>query len=249
MTQAVLRVNDMSHVLVDEIMELGDQMRALAARYEAQFALAGDLFASAAQAAPDPATAAEDILGLLDAASAAMKTFLPHPPTLACGRGCSACCHLPVAVPPGVAELIARHLRQRRPLAEIEALKVQLQADVEAEAAHTEPLQRRRPCPLLGPDGSCSVYPVRPIACRAFTSSSAQRCHEVIFGDQPGGIDQHPPLYRLHREATAALEQEARRRGLPAAQTGLSRGLLAALEALEAPESGRVSRVQDQAAG
>lgn len=208
-------MNNVSRTLVDEIMDLGDEMRALASRYEAQFALARDVFASAAQAAPDLGAACADIMGLLDSASAATRTFMPNPPTLACSRGCSACCHLPVAIPPGMADLMARHILQRWPEAEVKALLVRLRADAEAEAATPDPLQRRRPCPLLDADGGCSIYAVRPIACRAFTSSSARRCHETIFGAEPGGVAQHPPLYRLHREATAALEHEARRRGLP----------------------------------
>jgi len=30
--------------------------------------------------------------------------------------------------------------------------------------------QMRRPCPLLAEDGSCSVYPVRPVTCRIYVS-------------------------------------------------------------------------------
>jgi hypothetical protein len=40
------------------------------------------------------------------------------------------------------------------------------------------------------------------------------------------GVDQNPALYRIHKEATVALQETARRHGLPADQKGLARALL-----------------------
>ncbi|OCK54947.1 hypothetical protein LMTR3_09170 [Bradyrhizobium sp. LMTR 3] len=46
------------------------------------------------------------------------------------------------------------------------------------------------------------------------------------------GVDQNPALYRIQIEATLALQETARRRGLPADQKGLARALLDVLTEL-----------------
>lgn len=44
--------------------------------------------------------------------------------------------------------------------------------------------QLKRPCPLLGKNGSCSVYPVRPLTCRIYVSFSHPRyCRPAHIND------------------------------------------------------------------
>jgi hypothetical protein len=65
-----------------------------------------------------------------------------------------------------------------------------------ATAAHVHGLsfeaqaQAKRPCALLV-DDRCLVYPQRPLACRAWTSTSRRRCEEIFHGDP---ITMLPPL-------------------------------------------------------
>lgn len=44
--------------------------------------------------------------------------------------------------------------------------------------------QLKRPCPLLSPEGTCSVYPVRPLTCRIYMSfSDPSRCSPENIND------------------------------------------------------------------
>ncbi|NNC27292.1 YkgJ family cysteine cluster protein, partial [Salinisphaera sp. USBA-960] len=91
-----------------------------------------------------------------------------------------------------------------------------------------DPTKLRHRCALLGDDNRCTVYDVRPLSCRAFTSRSVARCNDIVFGDiaDGSGVEQNAAHYRIHMEATMALEQAAQRRGLPAQQKGLAQALL-----------------------
>lgn len=81
---------------------------------------------------------------------------------LACGPGCDTCCRQPIPVTPLEFLLLRAHMRVRLDA----ATRARLEAQHEAQlAAEPEPL--RRPCPFLL-DGSCSVYAVRPLACRRY---------------------------------------------------------------------------------
>jgi hypothetical protein len=54
------------------------------------------------------------------------------------------------------------------------------------------------------------------------------RSHDVLFGDVPEGtgVEQNAAHFGIHVEATFALEQAARNRGLPDAQKGPAQALL-----------------------
>lgn len=120
--------------------------------------------------AMDEALAAYDhYLGLVAAA---------HP--MACRLGCTACCH---DNPQGVAGV--EILRIQRRLARdglVPALENRITAAADAFHSRVESLgaktaaesQRARgePCPLLGSDGACAVYPERPVACRMFHANT-----------------------------------------------------------------------------
>ena len=92
--------------------------------------------------------------------------------------------------------------------------------------AAPDPARLRLPCVLLGNDDRCTVYEVRPLSCRAFTSRSLPRCQQVVFGDAKGGVEQNAGHFRIFTEATFALEQAAKERGMAAGQQGLVAALL-----------------------
>lgn len=77
------------------------------------------------------------------------------------GRGCSGCCHGIIPVTDLEWTAIRPHItRAQRNLART----------VAPEDGHAR-------CPLLGEDGRCTVYAVRPLLCRSFTSTVApSRC-------------------------------------------------------------------------
>ncbi|HEY8333709.1 MAG TPA: YkgJ family cysteine cluster protein, partial [Tardiphaga sp.] len=178
--------------------------------------------------APTMEDAARDAAELADAAAAAIRDHIPNQPALTCASGCSPCCHLHVQVPPGVAAAMVRHIDARFAPADRAALHGRLAQAAATIAAAADPATLRLRCPLLGTDERCTVYDVRPLSCRAFTSRSLARCQQVVFGNDPtaGGVEQNAAHFRVHLEATAALEQEARNRGLPDRQKGLAQALL-----------------------
>ncbi|QUS40493.1 YkgJ family cysteine cluster protein [Tardiphaga alba] len=213
----------------DNIAEVGELMRSLSGRYEAIFGNFRSACGVVCDRAADLSEAARDIADLATAASASVYAHIPNQPALACSSGCAACCHLYVQVPPGIAGMMADHIATHFSPSERETLhgRLELAAAAARDAAELTKLRHR--CPLLGDDNRCTVYDVRPLTCRAFTSRSVARCNDLVFGDiaDGSGVEQNAAHYRIHMEATFALEQAARDRGLPAEQKGLAEALLA----------------------
>lgn len=214
--------------VADDIADVGALMRSLSGRYEAIFAnLRSALAVTLAQAAT-MADAARDAAAIADAAAAAIRDHIPNQPALACASGCSPCCHLYVQVPPGTAAAMVAHIDATFAPADRAALHDRLTQAAATISAAANPATLRLRCPLLGADERCTVYEVRPLSCRAFTSRSLARCQQVVFGNDPaaGGVEQNAAHFRVHLEATSALELEAPNRGLPGQQKGLAQALL-----------------------
>ena len=97
--------------------------------------------------------------------------------SLACGPGCTFCCHLYVEVTPLEVVALWSALRDDRHRAQRQQI-----ADLTPRIAGLGPEPRRTArlaCPLLA-DGQCSVYETRPLACRGLYSTSAQACEAVL---------------------------------------------------------------------
>lgn len=217
--------------IISEITSVGEQTRQLAGRYEGLFLELRRTLKDELSRASSLADAALIAMAIADAAASAFTSHFPHQPRRDCHAGCDACCHLYVTIPPGVAEVIVDFLTERLDPVAVAALRVELIKAAAAADASTDPTRLRHPCPLLGSNGLCMIYDVRPLTCRAFTSKSAAACRSLVF--DPNGtvaaIAQSPSQFRVYIEATGALEQAASSRGLPAQQTGLAKALLARL--------------------
>lgn len=119
----------------------------------------------------------------MDSTSSLVDSLLSRAPegALACRAGCAHCCHQSVGVTVPEALAIVQHLLETRTPAELEELSQRL------ERAHqrTRGLTRDRrnsvdhPCPLLV-DNLCSIYPVRPLACRGVHSLDEQACAKKL---------------------------------------------------------------------
>lgn len=217
--------------MTSEIMSVGEQTRQVAERYEGIFLELRLTLKDELSRAASLADCARAAMAIADAAASAFMSHFPHQPRRDCRAGCDACCHLYVMIPPGVAEAIGEFLAERLDPAALADLRVELETVAAAAAAVADPSRLRRRCPLLGPDGLCTIYEVRPLTCRAFTSKSAAACRSLAF-DPDGAVStiaQNPSHFRVYIEATGALEQAALSRGLPAHQTGLAAGLLTVL--------------------
>ena len=75
-------------------------------------------------------------------------------PNSVCRKGCGYCCAVPVDMALIEAARIAIYLDQELPDEMIRIVKA----------------QKTTPCPFLGDDFCCTVYPVRPFSCRVFAS-------------------------------------------------------------------------------
>ena len=217
--------------IVADISEVGELTRVVAQRYEGMFATFQSVLNEALRDAETMESAALTAMALADAAVDSVRANFVGQPVFACSKGCSACCHLFVAVPPGITEAIAAHIEMTFAGEERADLILRLRHAVAETEKASAPHQLRMPCPLLGDDGACSIYSVRPLSCRSFTSVSRQRCEDMVFGRGVGaaGVDQNPARYRIYEQATRGLQQAARERGLPSQQQGLSSALLAQL--------------------
>lgn len=103
----------------------------------------------------------------------------PSSAPVACQAGCSLCCHNWISVTIPEALLIAEDLRTRSdtPLPE----KIALAAGAGMNLDRDQRLRHRLACPLLV-DQLCSIYAVRPLACRSFFSLSLAACQAVFEG-------------------------------------------------------------------
>jgi len=98
-------------------------------------------------------------------AAHALLDAIPGAPN-ACAAGCAFCCHLPVLVAPGEADL----------LAEVAVRLPDVRARIERPAHR---------CAFLGDDLRCLAYDVRPLRCRAHTSTDRAICERIHAGELP----------------------------------------------------------------
>lgn len=115
------------------------------------------------RAAKNARSVAARVLWLQRAASAWAK---PLEPLAACARGCTHCCHIPVAITDVEARLIGEKIG--RPPAAISgapSLSEVLAGGVVLPGTPVSTDRYASPCPFLRGD-ECSIYQHRPIACR-----------------------------------------------------------------------------------
>ena len=123
-----------------------------------------------------------------------------HRPPLACGRGCSYCCHRP-----GVLLTVPEFIQLWRRVSDFDestSARVRVAAAAYASMASDLALDQTRshniPCPLLD-DGLCSVYASRPLCCRGYNSLDVDCCRrgfESAAGLPVTGND-HVPAFSL----------------------------------------------------
>ena len=116
------------------------------------------------KAAQRASSASQRVVWLRRAGSAWAK---PLQAVSACRAGCSHCCHIPLTISSIEADLIGRQagIQPARPA---HAVRLQDFEDMDSAMAAIEAISTQpgpSPCPFLK-NGACSVYDVRPMACR-----------------------------------------------------------------------------------
>jgi Fe-S-cluster containining protein len=175
-----------------------------------------------------PVVADEDAAGLvammyaqMDAAVAQRdRAAAAAQVTIACHRGCNACCRFPVIVGDHEAVAIAVWLARpaqaavraafeaaypawRAALGSLVDEVIDATADAEARAKIVRAYRERRAmCPFNDRDGACSIYPVRPALCRTANAVGApEPCDDP---DAEPEMFAHPAVYDTY-EAHAPL--------------------------------------------
>jgi Fe-S-cluster containining protein len=118
----------------------------------------------------------------------------------ACSKGCSYCCHMRVVATAPEVLRIAVFVEQTFSVEERAALTRRVAAtDEQARGMSDEAWGKARlPCPLLVA-GECSVYPVRPLDCRAYNSCSVAACRAAFdsYADWDVPVDiEHQSFYK-----------------------------------------------------
>ena len=154
---------------------------------------------------------------------------------IACTAGCPHCCVLNVAIllPEGV--IIADWMREQFPLSELDAIRKRL-------AIHRawvrwmddeERIAKHAVCPLLDATGHCSIYPVRPMVCRAVASldrNSCQAAFSPVFNDETRLVLADLLRQAVYDSAFTALAQALRHHGLDDRSIELCTGIMTFLE-------------------
>ena len=147
-----------------------------------------------------------------------------------CKTGCFWCCYMQVRTTPLEVLCIVDFLRSRLRPRELSALQQRLAATDEATRGMDD-YQRacaKMICPLLV-DGKCSVYPVRPIACRVHHSLNLSDC-EVPLDDEDRSVTIRPDISGLGMGISAGLTEGLRTVGLQTRLLELVAGLRIAMD-------------------
>ena len=124
------------------------------------------------------------MLNLLDQVEAKLADHLTPDDhkVMACAAGCSSCCMINVSVLLPEAVNIARYLRETLADDELEQLQSSMKKMITVICGldEDERIALRRNCIFLNGQGQCDIYPVRPLLCRALTSTSAANCRDAL---------------------------------------------------------------------
>ena len=150
---------------------------------------------------------------------------LPHP--VACQEGCDSCCYNQVELTPPEALLIGHHIAQHSE-AEKDLLLARVARIIEiiAGMGKAESAARRReiPCPLLR-NRTCSVYPVRPLVCRAMHGLDRERCAAELRTGSLAGSQYYAHPHEIAVSVSAGLREGCRVAGLQSGAFNLTRAL------------------------
>ncbi|MDB6069593.1 MAG: Flagellin N-methylase [Verrucomicrobiales bacterium] len=170
----------------------------------------------------------------------------------ACAAGCFFCCYLQVDVRAHEVFLILRWLDKNWTAEAVGALlvdarRVRARALTEESPSHSAiagapgdpgqpPALReeaqptpRQPCVFLR-NGHCSIYPVRPGACRRYSSASLEACGDLYEGIEPTQGIQFPVLKEAGRAAGTAIHNTFIAKGYDGFSYQLPLAIASALE-------------------
>ncbi|WP_158027285.1 YkgJ family cysteine cluster protein [Labilibacter marinus] len=125
--------------------------------------------------------------------SFAMRTHQQNKP-IACHKGCAYCCYQPVYMTSQEALLIYEFILQAFDENQLKTLRSKTEKKLKKTKNLPEENKQKilHACPFLS-DGSCSIYSVRPMACRIYLSASKDSCKKKY--DNAGNKEIFPELF------------------------------------------------------
>ncbi|MFW5733860.1 MAG: YkgJ family cysteine cluster protein [Oceanidesulfovibrio sp.] len=150
-------------------------------------------------------------------------------PPLACQSGCIHCCYNQVSLTAPEALFLGFHLVETRGPEQLQALEARaraLVASLNGKSREEMGMERHLyPCLFLE-QGSCSVYPARPLVCRGWNSVNMDMCMlSNQFGDALALIENHPLPRLLAESVQLGLLHGANGLGLEAGYLLLARAM------------------------
>jgi Fe-S-cluster containining protein len=132
---------------------------------------------------PSPERVFELTQRVMDSTSRLVAGFLARAPqgAVACRAGCDHCCHVVVGVTPPEALTIFEHVKRTFSSEAFERLRQRVAEFLELTRALSSSARfaPEYPCVFLE-DGCCSIYEVRPLACRGMNSLDATECESRL---------------------------------------------------------------------
>ena len=151
---------------------------------------------------------------------------LPHP--VACQEQCDSCCYNQVELTAPEALLIGHHIDQQFSQADQDLLLDHTARIIEiiTGLGQAQSAARRReiPCPLLR-HRRCSVYPVRPLVCRAMHGLNRERCAAELTAGSLAGSQYYAHRHEIAVSVSAGLREGCKAAGLQSGTLNLTRAL------------------------
>jgi Fe-S-cluster containining protein len=132
----------------------------------------------------------------------------PLPQPLACQEGCDACCHNLVELTPPEALIIGHHINRCFSQVDKELVLAKVAKNLALTAGKTKAaiatVRRDLPCPLLR-GRRCSVYPIRPLVCRAMHALSRERCEAELHTGNLAGSQYYGHRHEIALSVSAGI--------------------------------------------
>jgi Fe-S-cluster containining protein len=181
---------------------------------------------------------AEDAAGLADRVFEDNFQRFPISKPLACRQGCFFRCYLPVSTDIPTAIRIAEHMRSEftpDTLAETRE-RIAEYNTAWRRVNNRKRFESRLACPLLV-EGSCSVYPVRPLSCRGWNSVNVAKCEtDYNHPERKGTTTIYGPQLATTRAIDGGINQGLARSGLDGHEVDLAPALAILFDVPDAAE-------------
>jgi Fe-S-cluster containining protein len=164
-------------------------------------AQAGKTGETALEIAKSAVVLADQLVYLFESAQS-----LPKP--IVCRAGCYFCCFTQVELTPPEALLLGHYVEDHFSPEEKQGLRERVAKNLKLKAGKNKmeiaSMRQELPCPLLR-EGRCSVYPARPLLCRAMHSLAAEQCELELRSHELFSFEFYSHRYEFILSVSAGL--------------------------------------------